>query len=50
MAGARRKCLVEVEKPGVLVVMEDMLDQVLVEFFDTFPLTDKQRNIPLRCL
>ena len=30
MAGTRRRCLVEVDKPGVLVVMEDMLDQVMV--------------------
>ena len=32
MAGSRRKCLVEVEKPGLLVVMEDVLDQVCFLF------------------
>ena len=26
----RRRCLVEVDKPGLLVVMEDMVDQVKV--------------------
>ena len=30
MASAKRRCLVEVDKPGILVVMEDMLDQVMV--------------------
>ena len=30
LGGGRRSCLVEVDKPGVLVVMEDMLDQVRV--------------------
>ena len=29
LGGGRRSCLVEVDKPGVLVVMEDMLDQVM---------------------
>ena len=26
----RRRCLVEVDKPGLLVVMEDMVDQVRI--------------------
>ena len=30
LGGGRRSCLVEVDKPGVLVVLEDMLDQVRV--------------------
>ena len=30
VASTRRRCLVEVGKPGLLVVMEDMLDQVMV--------------------
>ena len=28
----RRRCLVEVDKPGLLVVMEDMVDQVKIMF------------------
>ena len=30
MASTRMRSLVEVNKPGILVVMEDMLDQVMV--------------------
>ena len=30
VVSVRRRCLVEVDKPGVLVVMEDMVDQVKI--------------------
>ena len=36
LGGGRRSCLVEVDKPGVLVVMEDMLDQVRVGIYVYF--------------
>ena len=32
VVSVRRRCLVEVDKPGVLVVMEDMVDQVKIMF------------------
>ena len=30
VVSVRRRCLVEVDKPGVLVVMEDMVDEVKI--------------------
>ena len=30
VVSVRRRCLVEVDKPGLLVVMEDMVDQVKI--------------------